>query len=227
MYVFIRKVFYIFHRYHPPGFFKSINESRIFVVHYVYVPPNLVLVHTEDITKRKTAEENLRLAHDRLENTVRDRTEALAEANEALKVERETLHQKNLALQAILDEIEKSKQEMASQIQGNIDRIAMPILDSLERRAGETEKTYIQLLRSNLKDISSPLIRHLEIEHTRLTTREREICNMVRQGLTCKDIAATLNTSVQTVLKQRAMIRKKLGIANKRVNLASYLNTMK
>ncbi len=40
--------------------FKSTAESKHFAVKYAFVPPDLVLVHTEDITERKQAEEALR-----------------------------------------------------------------------------------------------------------------------------------------------------------------------
>jgi PAS domain S-box-containing protein len=39
--------------------FKSVGESKHLAVKYAFVPPDLVLVHTEDITVRKRAEEAL------------------------------------------------------------------------------------------------------------------------------------------------------------------------
>jgi PAS domain S-box-containing protein len=42
-----------------PYKFRSFDKEAFFVVHYSYVPPDLVLVHTQDITERKRAEENL------------------------------------------------------------------------------------------------------------------------------------------------------------------------
>jgi two-component sensor histidine kinase/PAS domain-containing protein len=39
--------------------FKSIDKEGIFTTHYSYVPPHLVLAHTEDITERKAAEKQL------------------------------------------------------------------------------------------------------------------------------------------------------------------------
>ena len=38
----------------------STGESKYFVIHYAFVPPDLVLVHTEDIDARRRAEEALR-----------------------------------------------------------------------------------------------------------------------------------------------------------------------
>jgi DNA-binding CsgD family transcriptional regulator len=141
-------------------------------------------------------------------------------------VEREALHQKNIALREVLEQIEEGKQQMASQIQSNVSRIVLPILKSLQNKVRPAGKQYIELLESSLNDIASPLVSTLETRFTDLTPRELEICNMVKSGLTCKAIADTLNTSVQTVLKQRATIRRKLGISNTKKNLASYLKSL-
>ena len=46
---------------------------------------------------------------------------------------------------------------------------------------------------------------------------------MIRGGFASKDIAQALNLSVQTIEKHRKNIRKKLGLSNKEVNLAAYL----
>jgi DNA-binding NarL/FixJ family response regulator len=206
--------------------FMSTNKEKHLIVHYVYAPPNLVVVHTEDMTDRKNVEIALKKAHDELETRVIKRTRELAEVNEALRVEREALHQKNIALREVLDQIEEGKKQMASQIQSNINRIVIPILKSVENKTGMVGKSYIDLLRSSLEDIASPLITTLESKFARLTPRELEICNMVKNGLTTKEIAETFNTSVQTVLKQRTIIRKKLGISNSPTNLVSYLKTL-
>ena len=206
--------------------FVSTGKQKYLIVHYVYTPPHHVVVHTEDITERKSAEDALKRAHDELESRVKQRTIELAEANEALEVERELLNQKNIALREVLDQIEEGKKQMASDIQSNIDRIVLPILKSLESKTVPAGKTYLGLLRESLSEITSPLMSTLELKSARLTPRELEICNMVRSGLSSKDIAETLNTSVQTVLKQRAGIRKKLGLANSQTNLVSYLKSL-
>jgi PAS domain S-box-containing protein len=46
---------------------RSTGESKHLVVTYAFVPPDLVLVHTEDITERKRAEEELRRRNRELE----------------------------------------------------------------------------------------------------------------------------------------------------------------
>ena len=40
--------------------FRLIKKERYFYIHYSYAPPDLVLVHTQDITERKRAEDEVR-----------------------------------------------------------------------------------------------------------------------------------------------------------------------
>ncbi len=40
--------------------FRVVNKERYFYVHYAYAPPDFVLVHTQDITDRKRAEDEVR-----------------------------------------------------------------------------------------------------------------------------------------------------------------------
>jgi PAS domain S-box-containing protein len=209
-----------------PYQFQATGENKFLAVYYVYVPPNQVLVHTEDITERRQARDALQRAHDDLERRVRERTDELATINETLRVERESLRQKNIALNEVLAQIEQGKRELGMQIQANINRIALPILKSLETRVDQSGRQYINLLHTSLSEIAAPLTRELEKRFADLTPRELEICHMIRNGLNCKDIAATFNTALQTVLKQRAAIRKKIGIANKKINLETFLKSL-
>jgi PAS domain S-box-containing protein len=151
---------------------------------------------------------------------------ALKAINDRLEVEQTALREKNVALKELMNQIDSEKNLIKMQIQSNIDRIAIPILRTLQERLASQEKDYLSLLQDCLMDIASPLIRQLESRFVGLTPREIEICNMVKNGLHSKDIARALNTSVLTVLKQRKNIRKKLGIANRGANLTTYLQSL-
>ena len=160
-----------------------------------------------DITERKRAEEALRAA------------------NERLMTEQEALKEKNIALREVLNQIDNEKKQIGRQVQSNIDRIVVPILNKLKAKLSPVEQDYVSLLESSLAEIASPFVTKLETRYTSLTTREVEICTMVKNGLTSKEIASALDTSELTVRKQRKNIRKKLGISNDKVNLSSFLHT--
>jgi len=48
---------------------QTTGEYKEFIVSYVFVPPNLILVHTEDITERKHAEEQMKKLTNAVEQT--------------------------------------------------------------------------------------------------------------------------------------------------------------
>ena len=56
-----------------------------------------------------------------------------------------------------------------------------------------------------------------------LTTREREILQLIADGKTSKEIADVLNVSETTVNFHRKNLRVKFGLRNTRTNLRSYL----
>lgn len=176
-----------------------------------------------DITDRKRIEDELKMAHDALEERVRTRTQQLAEANEELRVEREALHQKTIALKEILNQIEDEKKKTALNMQANLDRIVLPIINRLREMPAIAESHLITLLENSLQEITSQFLDRIETRFPSLTPREMEICNLIKNGYSTKEIARTLHRSEHTILKQRKTIRKKLNIANKNINLSSYL----
>jgi len=152
--------------------------------------------------------------------------EALSSANEKLEAEQDTLTKKNIALKEVLAQIDHEKKQMATQIQSNVDRIVFPLLKKLETRASSAQAGYVSLIQASLTEITSPLVNRLETQYATLSPREVEICNMITRGLTSKEIATVFDTSPGTVCNQRKSIRRKLGIANDKVNLRSYLQTL-
>ena len=58
-----------------------------------------------------------------------------------------------------------------------------------------------------------------------LTQRELEVCRMIAKGFSSKQIADKLSISPQSVQTHRNHIRRKLGLLNKRMNLATFLQT--
>ncbi len=145
--------------------------------------------------------------------------------NEKLTIEQNALKEKNITLREVLNQIENEKQQIAIRMQSNVDRVVIPILNKLEEKISSKNKTYVTLLLNSLSDITHPFINNMESRFSKLTPREIEVCNMVKNGLSTKEIASNLNTSVGTVFNQRKTIRKKLGIANDNTNLSSFLHT--
>lgn len=147
--------------------------------------------------------------------------EALRESELKLREQSLALEQKNLALKEMIEHIERTKNRLEDEIMINLDEIVLPILKKLKIKGASPK--YIKLLEYHLKELVSSFGRKITQRTMRLTPREIEICNMVKGGLTTKNLSELLNISCQTIEKHRKNIRKKLGLANKKANLTSYL----
>jgi DNA-binding CsgD family transcriptional regulator/FtsZ-binding cell division protein ZapB len=149
----------------------------------------------------------------------------LNETNRQLMVERQALQDANAALRAVLARIEEEKRDVQRHIQANVDKVLRPILYALAMEVPKPQRRYVELLRDNLEEIASPFISHLSRVGQALTPTEITICNMIRNGLTSKEIAELRGVSPATISRHRERIRRKLRLAGSKTNLASYLLT--
>lgn len=146
-------------------------------------------------------------------------------AQEELKVERAMLREANIALRVLLRRMEDEKANIKDAMATNVDKVLLPILNTLETEVPSGQKAYVQLLRQSLTEIASPLVTKLSKRLLHLTPIEIQTCNMIRRGLTTKEIATMRHVAPATVRGQREFIRRKLGIVNKEVNLTTYLQS--
>lgn len=147
----------------------------------------------------------------------------LQEMNRQLKLERQALQETNIALKVVLGRNENEKQEIHRDVRHNVDKILMPIIDSLAFHLPASKKKYIELLKTNLTEITRPFLGGLSADFHALSPMEMIISNMIKNGMTSKQIADMRGVSVATINHHREKIRRKLGIANQAVNLATFL----
>jgi PAS domain S-box-containing protein len=157
----------------------------------------------QDITQRKKAET------------------ALKESEALLREQKVALEQKNIALREIVAQIEIEKRKIRDDIAANASAVLLPILEKFNE--DESTQKLTDLLRNHIEGLTSSFGGKMQKIGMKLTSREMEICNMIKGGLSNKDIARLLNISDQTVEGHRKKIRKKLGLTNKQVNLTAYL----
>jgi DNA-binding CsgD family transcriptional regulator len=149
----------------------------------------------------------------------------LQETNRQLTLERQALQESNTALRVVLARIEQEKEEIQQDIKTNVEKILIPILEALALQLPTAQLNYVEMLRTNLEEITSPFISHLSSSYHSLTPTEIAICNMIRNGARTKEIAQMRGVSAATINRHREHIRRKLNITNSDTNLATYLES--
>ncbi len=193
--------------------------------------PVAVIATLRDVTDLKRTEAALRASHEALEaysatleTNVTERTRELEHSRSELKKYSESLEKTNQALKMIIEGVEEQKKAIERKITQNLNLTVKPIVDQLQStHLPDTASFLVKSLEFNLANVFSSFGFNLaEIGHL-LTPREIRICEMIRSGLSSKQIAKVMNISPQTVLVHRKNIRKKLALNKSRSNLASFL----
>jgi len=153
--------------------------------------------------------------------TERKRTE------EELRVKSLNLEEVNAALRILLKQRDQDKNEMEEKIMGNVKRLVIPYLDKLkEKRMDHEQKTYLDILETNLNNIISPFVQKMAYLYSQFTPTEIMVANLIRDGRTIKEIARISGVSDNAINHHRQNIRNKLGLNSQKVNLKSYLMSL-
>ena len=180
-----------------------------------------------DITERIHLEKALQKAHDDLEKQVAARTAELKQSNEELKMHMTRLGEANTALKVLLKQREADKAELEEKVLLNFKELILPYVEKLKnKRLGQKELVYVDIIESNLNEIISPFVRNFSARMFRLSPTEIQVLNLIKQGKTTKEIAKTMHLATSTIDFHRHNIRKKIGIKNKKINLSSYLSSL-
>ncbi|MCU0576671.1 MAG: PAS domain S-box protein [Desulfobacterota bacterium] len=179
---------------------------------------------SRDITDRKRTEDELRRYRDHLEELVKERTAEIAQANEQLRQEVETRRETEAALRVLLRQREEDRANMEKDIMANVSSFVFPRLLELEASyLNENQRSCLAMVKSYLKEITSPFIRKVTSEFYGLSPNEIKVASLIKEGMGSKDIARLLGVSLNTVHSYRYNIRVKTGLKNNKVNLRTYL----
>ena len=198
-----------------------------------------------DISAQKRAERQLKEHREELEQRVADRTAELAASNrllarevderrageEALRrreadLEAQSNHlaEVNTALKVLLKQRESDQTELQENVLTNLKELVAPYLERLKKSRLNTDQlTLARIVETNLNNIVSPFIGRLGSKTYGLTPMEIRVANLVRAGKTNQEMAGLLCVSKNTVMFHRFNIRRKLGLRNRKINLAACL----
>jgi DNA-binding CsgD family transcriptional regulator len=161
-----------------------------------------------DITERKLAERDL------------------LEKDEKVKLQARTLTEMNIALKTLLEHRDREKIEFKENLLESIRKLIYPYTEKLQSKdLDEESQMYVSIIQSNLEDIIAPIADTLSSKYLGLTPSEIKVADLVKQGMTSKQIASMLHLSPKAVSFHRGNIRKKLGLQNKKINLYTYLQS--
>ena len=101
----------------------------------------------------------------------------------------------------------------------------MPIIQRLKHGNGYLKPKDIHIMENTLSAIIEKDLDEFKNNLKKLTPRELDVCTLIKRGKSSKEIADSLHISLPTVHKHREIIRRKLQITNKSINLGAYLRS--
>ncbi len=167
-----------------------------------------------EVKMRKDAQLQLQQTLQGLEQTIKNRTQDLEDANTALRV--------------LLENVETSKNEVEARILHQIKGLVLPHISKLRHLDADhpLQSSYLELIQANLRNITTSLSSQMAETMDKLTPTEVEIAQMILLGRSTKEIASTLARGTSTIDFHRNNIRQKLGLRDRRKNLRQHLMSL-
>ena len=189
------------------------------------------IAEAKEYRARREAEEQLHEMYKNLEIKVEERTAALqaeiaerTRIEEQLRLKSENLEETNVALKVLLKQVEAGRKEFEAQILSNIRELVLPYIGKLKNRMSSQQNiSILEVIESNLDQITSTFLRNLKLSYYKLTPREIEIAALVLEGRSIKEIAQLLSVTTRTVEFYRGSLRNKFDLKNKKTSLRSHL----
>jgi PAS domain S-box-containing protein len=145
----------------------------------------------------------------------------------ALRQSAENLNEVNSALKALLRQRDEDRKEFEEAVLLNVKNLILPYLEKLKASKLENnQKTWLDILETQLGEMISPFTRKLTFRQINLTPAEIRVAALVRDGKTTQEIAEILGSSEKSISVHRNHIRGKLGLRGKRANLEAYLASL-
>jgi DNA-binding NarL/FixJ family response regulator len=135
---------------------------------------------------------------------------------------RQEVQEVNRTLLSLTSHLTRSKEELEMEVALAVRHRVMPILRQLQRDPGfQRYRLEFEMLSLNLQHLAGGLVKTSEAAGA-LSTTELRIAALIKSDLSNEQIADQLFLSPQTVKTHRRNIRRKLGLQNSSINLATY-----
>lgn len=138
----------------------------------------------------------------------------------------EKLQELDTTIRIIADAWGHEKVAIFSRIERHIHGNIMPYIEMLKTsRKGADDNTYLHIIEENLTNLNPMYSVAVPDACESFTASENHVIQLIRQGKSSKEIAKRLNVSTKAVSFHRSNIRRKLNLVNKKISLATYLNS--
>jgi DNA-binding CsgD family transcriptional regulator len=146
------------------------------------------------------------------EKLIKEQKQMISEQGKALKI-------KDKAISELLNRTASEKAILEGAVVSNVNLLIIPLIQKLlsKDRACKLAKA----LRNNIERLTEPII--MKMHDKRLSKKETEVCNLIKEGKNTSEIAQELKIKVSTMEKHRQNIRHKLGISQSGHNLYQVL----
>ncbi len=176
------------------------------------------------VVRLKTAgKTQVAVSHENITPVVKAQKDLQKKEKELLQ-QKKMLEDSNVALKVLLEHRQQDRVRLEENILANVRKLINPCLEELRfQKLDERNRNLVAIISSRLEELTSSFLNRLTSLHRILTPKEIDVAVLVREGRTSKEIAELLTVSVSAVDFHRKKIRKKLGLANEKSNLRSYL----
>lgn len=152
-----------------------------------------------------------------LEERVRERT---------CELEQKTvrLEEMNITLRNVLSCIDGERKEFQRAVAHTVQTTLLPTLKHVQSATDPAVRQgYVGVLSDQLMQLYDDSDAGSDARLLSLTPAELKVCQLIQSGRRTKEIADTLNLSVETVQSHRKSIRRKLSLSGREVNLFAFL----
>ena len=175
-----------------------------------------VVARIEAHLQLQRTKQMLQAANEALEQRVRERTSELMTSNAKLE-------EANIALRVLLEQKDESRGILQETMVSNLKHSVLPLLAQLEGEGlTSRQTTWMSMIRASIENILSPAQKSLA-QQFGFTSTESQLADLIKQGLSTKEMASMLKLSQRTIDTHRHNMRRKLGLSNTSRNLRSCL----
>ena len=171
-----------------------------------------------EVSEHKNLEEELAENCRRLETLLKEQTRDLEEKGHMLE-------DLKAAVRVLLLQRDDDRKELEERFLANMQQLVIPYAEKLKRTGlDDRQMACLGVMETHCQEIMSPFMKTLQLHN--LTPTESKVSSLIKAGKTTKEIAAILGVASSSIDTHRKNIRKRFGLSNMPVNLATYLRSL-